>query len=443
MLLDRISLKREAKDIVKCARVSAYGFTLLFLAISWLLNGLSDFVSLNEELVYNIYYTTGVDLSFLILHRAFPPLLVTFVTVIVALLGVLLGAGYCLYQLGIRRGEEMPYLTLFDGFSFTGKLILLALVRYIFVFLWSMLFIIPGIIAAYRYSMATYIMAENPNMQATDAIERSKALMDGHKGDLFCLDLSFIGWALLASLTLQSPFMVLVVKLTADPNCFTSNLVNIGSRTALFILAAMATFMGTLNSYREICKEREIILREASVGVSLPAVVLSKAVVLFLIEILQSVILAMGFVAIVHVPQNHLLLETDIEIFVTLLLTMFSSSCVGLLISALFSNGESAILAVLVLMIGQVVFSNVMFTLTGAAATISTVIVCRWGMGALGASTDLNSRMAWLQAGLDGPMYDATVENLTHSWQMLGLISLVSLVAAWLVLQIAFDKKKA
>ena len=75
--------------------------------------------------------------------------------------------------------------------------------------------------------------------------------------------------------------------------------------------------------------------------------------------------------------------------------------------------------------------------------TIANIIVCRWGMGALGASTDLNSRMAWLQAGLDGPMYDATVENLTHSWQMLGLISVVCLVAAWLVLQIAFDKKKA
>ena len=239
---------------------------------------------------------------------------------------------------------------------------------------------------------------------------------------------------LLASLTLQSPFMVLVVKLTADPNCFTSNLVNIGSRTALFILAAMATFMGTLNSYREICREREIILREASVGVSLPAVVLSKAAVLLLVEVLQAAILALGFVSIVHVPQNHLLLETDMEIFITVLLTMFSSSCIGLLISALFTSGESAILAVLVLMIGQV---------TGAAATISNIIVCRWGMGALGASTDLNSRMAWLQAGLDGPMYDATVENLTHSWQMLGLISVVCLVAAWLVLQIAFDKKKA
>ena len=60
---------------------------------------------------------------------------------------------------------------------------------------WSLLFVIPGIVAAYRYSMATYIMAENPGMQATEAIERSKALMDGRKGDLFCLDLSFIGWA--------------------------------------------------------------------------------------------------------------------------------------------------------------------------------------------------------------------------------------------------------
>ena len=179
---------------------------------------------------------------------------------------------------------------------------------------------------------------------------------------------------LLASLTLQSPFMVLVVKLTADPNCFTSNLVNIGSRTALFVLAAMATFMGTLNSYREICREREIILREASVGVSLPAVVLSKAAVLLLVEVLQAAILAFGFVSIVHVPQNHLLLETDMEIFITVLLTMFSSSCIGLLISALFTSGESAILAVLVLMIGQVVFSNIMFTVTGAAATISASV---------------------------------------------------------------------
>ena len=248
---------------------------------------------------------------------------------------------------------------------------------------------------------------------------------------------------LLGSLVLQSPFMVFVIRLVVDPNCFTSNLVNVGSRTALFILSAMAAFMGTLNSYREICKEREIILREASVGVNLLAVVLSKAFVLLLIEVAQAAILTVGFVNVVHVPQNHLLFETDVEIFITVLLMLFASSATGLLVSAVFRSGETAILVVLVLMIGQVVFSGILFTLTGAASAIASVIVCRWGMGALGASTDLNSRLAWLKAGFDGPMYDATVANLLGCWQMLALIAAVCIVAAWLVLQISFDRRKA
>lgn len=247
----------------------------------------------------------------------------------------------------------------------------------------------------------------------------------------------------MASLILQAPFMVLVIKMVVDPDCFTSNLINIGSRTALFIISAMAAFMGTLNSYREICKEREIILREASVGVSLLAVVLSKAFVLLLIEDVQAAILTFGFVRIVNIPQNHLLLDTDVEIFVSILLMLVASSAIGLLISAIFKSGESAILVVLVLMIGQVVFSGIMFTLTGVAARIAAVVVCRWGMGALGASTDLNSRLAWLKQGFDSPMYDATVANLMHSWQMMGLITVVCLIAAWLVLQISFNRRKA
>lgn len=85
---------------------------------------------------------------------------------------------------------------------------------------WSLLFVIPGIVAAYRYSMATYIMAENPGMQATEAIERSKALMDGRKGDLFCLDLSFIGWALLATLTAGIGYLWLTPYMTVSRAAF-------------------------------------------------------------------------------------------------------------------------------------------------------------------------------------------------------------------------------
>ena len=247
----------------------------------------------------------------------------------------------------------------------------------------------------------------------------------------------------LASLILQAPLMVVVIKLVGEPGCFTSNLVNVGSRTILFILSAICAFMGTLNSYREICKEREIIFREASVGVSLLAVVLSKAFVLLAVELVQAGILTLGFVNIIIIPQNHLLLDTNVEIFISILLMMFASSAIGLLVSASLKSSESAILLVLVLMIGQVVFSGVMFNLSGAMTYISTIIVCRWGMGALGASTDLNSRLAWLKQGFDSPMYDATVANLMHSWQMMGLITVVCLAAAWLVLQISFNRRKA
>ena len=144
-----------------------------------------------------------MDLSFLVLHRAFPAALVTFVSILVSLLSVLLNAGYYRYHLAVRRGEEVPYLGLFDGFSFAGKLILLALVQYIFIFLWTLLFIIPGFIAAYRYRFAVYNLCENPDMGVMEAINMSKAQTAGFKWQLFVLDLSFIGWRILSGLTLN------------------------------------------------------------------------------------------------------------------------------------------------------------------------------------------------------------------------------------------------
>lgn len=71
----------------------------------------------------------------------------------------------------------------------------------LFTALWSLLFVIPGIIKAYSYSMAMYILAENPEIGALEAINRSKAMMDGHKMELFVLNLSFIGWYLLCAVT--------------------------------------------------------------------------------------------------------------------------------------------------------------------------------------------------------------------------------------------------
>ncbi len=74
------------------------------------------------------------------------------------------------------------------------------LLRGLYIFLWSLLFIIPGIVAGYSYAMADYILAEKPNMTASEAVELSKSMMYGNRFRLFCLQLSFIGWDILATL---------------------------------------------------------------------------------------------------------------------------------------------------------------------------------------------------------------------------------------------------
>ncbi|NLT96160.1 MAG: DUF975 family protein [Clostridia bacterium] len=103
--------------------------------------------------------------------------------------------------LKIVRSEPTQFNDLFAGFSFFLKTFLLHVVKYIFVLLWLLLFIIPGIIAIFRYSMAYYIMVDNPEISALEAIRQSKEMMAGHKLRLFSLWLSFIGWFLLGIFT--------------------------------------------------------------------------------------------------------------------------------------------------------------------------------------------------------------------------------------------------
>lgn len=204
-MLDRVQLKMEAKAITKNARVSAYLFTLLYLAIALVLDGLDWLVSggtRNDVVTYMESYM-GVDVSvYLNSPLSLPAAASGFISIVVGLVAVVLSAGYILYAMSVRKGLETPYSTMFDGFLFAGKIILLSIVQYIFIFLWSLLFIIPGIIAGYRYRFALYNLCENPEMGVMEALNMSKAQTRGHKWELFVLDLSWIGWSLLCALTL-------------------------------------------------------------------------------------------------------------------------------------------------------------------------------------------------------------------------------------------------
>lgn len=103
--------------------------------------------------------------------------------------------------LDVTRGMDPKFERLLPEQEIWGKAICLQLLVMLFTFLWSLLLVIPGIIKAYSYAMAPYLLAEHPEMSASEAIKESQLMMDGHKMDLFILDLSFIGWALLVPIT--------------------------------------------------------------------------------------------------------------------------------------------------------------------------------------------------------------------------------------------------
>ena len=123
--------------------------------------------------------------------------------IVMLIFGGAVRQGLCQFNINlVKKDAPAEFGVLFSKFFNFGKCFLLNLAMTFFIFLWTLLFIIPGIIATYRYAMAPYIMAQNPNIGVMEAINKSKAMMDGHKAQLFYLDLSFIGWFLLCMLTL-------------------------------------------------------------------------------------------------------------------------------------------------------------------------------------------------------------------------------------------------
>lgn len=108
--------------------------------------------------------------------------------------------GVCNFFASQQRGDDVEFTEAFDGFSRYGDTFVGNLLSAIFIFFWSWLLVIPGIIKTYAYSMMYYVMKDF-NLDGSEAITKSKELMKGYKWKLFVLNLSFIGWIILSMLT--------------------------------------------------------------------------------------------------------------------------------------------------------------------------------------------------------------------------------------------------
>lgn len=118
--------------------------------------------------------------------------------------------GFVTIYLNISRDDDVEFMQLFIGFSDYLRAFLAYLLIGIFTILWSLLLIIPGIIAAYSYLLTFFIIADDKSLTALEAIQKSKEMMKGYKWKAFCLSARFLGWSILCILTLGLGFLWLL-----------------------------------------------------------------------------------------------------------------------------------------------------------------------------------------------------------------------------------------
>lgn len=193
--MDYNQLKADARQRVSLANPSPHRITCQY----WLI--LLVFIALSE---WGSYYLESAinDVSGIsaIVMRNNSTLFLLLISFVVQVLATIWSTGYIHYSMSLSRGEEnVGFEKITQVFRRFFSVLLLLILEYFLVVLWTCLFIIPGIVAAYRYRYALYILLENPGIAPMEAISRSKQMTRGYKIQMFFLDLNLLWYQILAS----------------------------------------------------------------------------------------------------------------------------------------------------------------------------------------------------------------------------------------------------
>ena len=197
-MIDRLALKSSARQSMQGLKPSAYLVAAIYItiftvlgALIYALSGMDRFSEyLMQALPVNPYMSPETLMAALPVIRPGAVVLILLILVVRFFIDI----GFLSYCLKISRNEKAEIKSLFDGFAFLFKVLWLEVLRLFFTLLWSLLLIVPGIVAYYSYRQAFYILLDNPELGAMDCIRLSTQMMNGYKMELFVLDLSFIGW---------------------------------------------------------------------------------------------------------------------------------------------------------------------------------------------------------------------------------------------------------
>lgn len=209
--MNRQGLKQASRQSIADTESKPVLTTLIYLIITYCILALSTFI-LPVGALPDLVYSDADAYVLSVINRFFAPryMATSLLSYLINLLLQVFSTGYEGYCLKLSRRTATGVNDIFAAINIAGKVIWLTILIWFFTTLWSMLFVIPGVVAAYRYRMAYFALLDNPELTAREALNVSKRITKGHKFDLFVLDLSFIGWYLLAAFTLG---IVLIWKL--------------------------------------------------------------------------------------------------------------------------------------------------------------------------------------------------------------------------------------
>lgn len=138
------------------------------------------------------------------------------ISIVFFIIGSAISVGYARFHLDMAKGDKPKLRTLFSHFGQTGTAVAARILVFIRIFIGTIFFIVPGIIAAYQYVLVMQVIADNPGISAREALRESKRLMKGNKWKYFCLNFSFIGWSFLAALTGGIGYYLLIPYMQAS-----------------------------------------------------------------------------------------------------------------------------------------------------------------------------------------------------------------------------------
>lgn len=210
------------------------------------------------------------------------------------------------------------------------------------------------------------------------------------------------------------------------------------TQSIMFATSCAGIWVGLFNSIQEVCKERNILKREYMANLRLGAYVLSKFFVQLLLSIIQAFVMILLFVIIVGSPEKGVASGSAfVEMLITMVLTVFASSSIGLVISSVSKNSDKAMTAAPFILIIQLLFSGILFKLKDMTEKISYLTVSRWSVSAFGTTCNLND----LESAVPGmvreaeAIYDYTVKNICMAWAILAGFAVICVVTCMLLLR--------